>query len=63
MGFSVLGGRVEKSRVDVDELDLEEERVLLIVHDTKPPFLDGKTVFTKQTQAVAIVRDPNSDFV
>lgn len=26
-------------------------RVLLLVHDTKPPFLDGRFLFTKQKGA------------
>ena len=33
-----------------------------MVHDIKPPFLDGRIVFTKQTEAVQVVRDPKSDF-
>ena len=35
---------------------------MLYVHDIKPPFLDGRMVFTRQTEAVQVVRDPNSDF-
>lgn len=31
----------------LDELDMEEERVMIMVHDIKPPFLDGRIVFTK----------------
>lgn len=34
------------------EMEAEEERVTLIVHDIKPPFLDGRTVFTKQIEPV-----------
>lgn len=33
----------------------------LLVHDIKPPFLDGRMVFTKQLEAVQHVRDPTSD--
>ena len=47
----------------VVEMEVEEERVALIVHDIKPPFLDGRTVFTKQVEAVQVVKDPTSDFV
>lgn len=43
------------------EDDNEETRVHLLVHDLKPPFLDGKTVFTKQLEPVSAVRDPQSD--
>ena len=31
------------------------------MHDHKPPFLDGKTVFTTQQEMVSVVKDPNSD--
>lgn len=33
-----------------------------MVHDIKPPFLDGRIVFTNQTEPVQVVRDPTSDF-
>lgn len=29
--------------------------------DTKPPFLDGRMVFTKQAEPVLPLRDPSSD--
>jgi len=35
--------------------------VIIHVHDIKPPFLDGKVVYTTQLQPVQIVKDPNSD--
>lgn len=46
-----------------DFADDEEEtvRVHLLVHDLKPPFLNGKTVFTKQLDPVPAVRDAQSD--
>jgi pre-mRNA-splicing factor ATP-dependent RNA helicase DHX38/PRP16 len=43
-------------------LETDEERVILMVHDIKPPFLDGRIVFTKQTETVQVVKDPNGDF-
>lgn len=43
------------------EDDEDGTRVHLLVHDLKPPFLDGKTVFTKQLEPVSAVRDPQSD--
>lgn len=47
---------------DVDNInDDSEDRVHLLVHDLKPPFLNGKTVFTKQLEPVNPVRDPTSD--
>lgn len=45
---------------DVDDDD-DEVRVHLMVHDLKPPFLDGRRVFTKQQDPVPAVRDPQSD--
>ncbi|KAL9607828.1 MAG: hypothetical protein Q9167_007291 [Letrouitia subvulpina] len=41
--------------------DEEATRVHLLVHDIKPPFLDGRKVFTKQLDPVPAVRDPQSD--
>ncbi|KAJ9661809.1 DEAH-box RNA helicase prp16 [Neophaeococcomyces mojaviensis] len=43
------------------EDDEDSVRVHLLVHDLKPPFLDGKTVFTKQLDPVPAVRDAQSD--
>lgn len=41
--------------------DEEGTRVHLLVHDLRPPFLDGRTIFTKQLEPVSAVRDPQSD--
>lgn len=41
--------------------DDEGTRVHLLVHDLRPPFLDGRTIFTKQLEPVSAVRDPQSD--
>lgn len=46
--------------VDFEDDD-DGTRVHLLVHDLKPPFLDGRTVFTKQLEPVPAVRDPQSD--
>ena len=43
------------------EDDEEATRVHLLVHGIKPPFLDGRKVFTKQLDPVPAVRDPQSD--
>ncbi|KAK0730627.1 P-loop containing nucleoside triphosphate hydrolase protein [Lasiosphaeris hirsuta] len=43
------------------EDDQEGTRVHLLVHDLRPPFLDGRTVFTKQLDPVPAVRDSQSD--
>ena len=34
--------------MDTDFDNEDENRITLLVHDTKPPFLDGRIVFTKQ---------------
>ncbi|KAJ5142789.1 uncharacterized protein N7515_001576 [Penicillium bovifimosum] len=41
--------------------DEEANRVHLLVHDLRPPFLDGRTIFTKQLEPISAVRDPQSD--
>ena len=43
------------------EDDEEATRVHLLVHDLKPPFLDGRNVFSKQLEPVPAVRDNQSD--
>jgi pre-mRNA-splicing factor ATP-dependent RNA helicase DHX38/PRP16 len=46
------------------DMDLEEEtelRVHLLVRDLRPPFLDGKIVYTKQLENITVVRDDTSD--
>lgn len=43
------------------EDDDESTRIHLLVHDLKPPFLDGRKVFTKQQDPVSAVKDPQSD--
>ena len=43
------------------EDDEEATRVHLLVHDIKPPFLDGRKIFTKQLDPVSAIRDPQSD--
>jgi pre-mRNA-splicing factor ATP-dependent RNA helicase DHX38/PRP16 len=39
----------------------EENRVMLMVHDLRPPFLDGKTQFSTNMETIQVVKDPNSD--
>jgi pre-mRNA-splicing factor ATP-dependent RNA helicase DHX38/PRP16 len=55
-------GVAQRRHFDDDFNDDEDGiRVHILVHDLKPPFLDGKTVFTKQIEPVPAVRDPQSD--
>lgn len=57
------GGVGARKLIDLDENmdDESENQVHLLVHDLRPPFLDGKTVFTRQVDPVNPVRDPTSD--
>lgn len=58
----LTSGVAQRADYNDDELDDEEEvRVHLLVHDLRPPFLDGRRVFTKQLEPVPAVRDPQSD--
>jgi pre-mRNA-splicing factor ATP-dependent RNA helicase DHX38/PRP16 len=41
--------------------DDEGNRVVLMVHNIRPPFLDGRIVFTTQMEPVQVVKDPTSD--
>ncbi len=51
-----------RTAIDLDNMDDDgENRVHLLVHDLKPPFLDGKTVFTKQLEPINPVKDGLSD--
>ncbi len=52
----------QKAQDDDNNLDEDDEcRIIIQVHDIKPPFLDGRTKFTTQMETVQIVRDPKSD--
>jgi pre-mRNA-splicing factor ATP-dependent RNA helicase DHX38/PRP16 len=53
----------DNSEIELENMEESEQtRVMLLVHDLKPPFLDGRENFTKQTKPVQVVRDPTSDF-
>ncbi|KAF9568089.1 DEAH-box RNA helicase prp16 [Mortierella alpina] len=57
----LTSGVFQRKEVDTDFDDEAEDRVHLLVHDIKPPFLDGRVVFTKQIEPVQTVKDPTSD--
>ena len=57
----VTSGVATRKALDLDFEDESESAVHVIVHDLKPPFLDGRTVFTKQLEPVNPIRDPTSD--
>ncbi|CAI0555466.1 unnamed protein product [Linum tenue] len=54
-------GAVRGTEVQTEFDDEDERKVILLVHDTKPPFLDGRVVFTKQAEPVMPLKDPTSD--
>ena len=55
-------GVVTATTVDTDFSGAEtEKKVQLVVHELKPPFLDGRTVYTKQESMVSVVKDSSSD--
>lgn len=59
----MLASSVAQTREQFNNLDddNDETRVHLLVHDLRPPFLDGKTIFTTQKDPVSAVKDPQSD--
>lgn len=57
----LTSGVATRKTVDLDFEDESESTVHVMVHDLKPPFLDGRTVFTKQLDPINPIRDPNSD--
>ncbi|XP_073302624.1 pre-mRNA-splicing factor ATP-dependent RNA helicase DEAH7-like [Primulina huaijiensis] len=54
-------GAVRGTEVQTTFDDEDERKVILLVHDTKPPFLDGRIVFTKQAEPIMPLKDPTSD--
>ena len=58
---SGVAQRGERERGALADEEEEASRVHLLVHELRPPFLDGRTVFTKQRDPVPAVRDPQSD--
>lgn len=57
----VTSGVATRKGVDLDFEDDSESTVHVMVHDLKPPFLDGRTVYTKQLDTINPIRDPTSD--
>lgn len=58
----LTSGVAQRRYVNRDfEDDDDTTRIHLLTHDLKPPFLDGKTIFTKQLDPVSAVLDPQSD--
>jgi pre-mRNA-splicing factor ATP-dependent RNA helicase DHX38/PRP16 len=57
----LTSGVATRKTVDLDFEDESESTVHVMIHDIKPPFLDGRTVFTKQLDPINPIRDPTSD--
>ncbi|EMD41300.1 hypothetical protein CERSUDRAFT_41863 [Gelatoporia subvermispora B] len=57
----LTSGVATRKTIDLDFTDDSESTVAVLVHDLKPPFLDGRTVFTRQLEPINPVRDPTSD--
>lgn len=57
----LTSGVAQRGQVDLDFEDESESTVHVMVHDLKPPFLDGRTVYTKQLEPINPIRDPTSD--
>lgn len=57
----LTSGAARAGERDTNIDDEDESRVVLIVHETKPPFLDGRIIFTKQSDPVIPLKDPTSD--
>lgn len=57
----LTSGVATRKALDLDFDDDSESPVHVMVHDLKPPFLDGRTVLTKQLEPVKPIRDPTSD--
>ncbi|KAH9487185.1 Pre-mRNA-splicing factor ATP-dependent RNA helicase PRP16 [Psilocybe cubensis] len=57
----VTSGVATRKALDLDFEDDSESTVHVMVHDLKPPFLDGRTVYTKQLEPINPIRDPSSD--
>ncbi len=57
----LTSGVARRLAVQTEQEDDLETRVHILVHDMKPPFLDGRVVYTKQQKPVIPVKDPSSD--
>lgn len=52
---------VARRDYDADFEDDPDSKVHVLVHDLKPPFLDGSVAYTKQLEPINPVRDGTSD--
>lgn len=54
-------GVASQADLDMDFEDDQDSKVHVLIHDLKPPFLDGTIAYTKQLDPINPVRDPTSD--
>lgn len=57
-----VSGATAQGEVSLDISMDQDSRVTLLVHQVKPPFLDGRVSFSKIRDAVPTVKDASSDF-
>ncbi|KAG8907474.1 DEAH-box RNA helicase prp16 [Tulasnella sp. 403] len=57
----LTSGVAQRKEVDLDFEDDSEATVHVMVHELKPPFLDGTVVFTKQLDPINPIKDATSD--
>jgi pre-mRNA-splicing factor ATP-dependent RNA helicase DHX38/PRP16 len=55
-------GAAVKGEVSLEINTEDDARVTLLVHQVRPPFLDGRVSFSNIREAVATVKDASSDF-
>jgi pre-mRNA-splicing factor ATP-dependent RNA helicase DHX38/PRP16 len=55
-------GAAVRSNVDLEMTTEQDTNVTLLVHQVKPPFLDGRVSFSKIRETVPTVKDASSDF-
>jgi len=55
-------GAAIRGEVSLDMTTDDDTRITLLVHQVKPPFLDGRVSFSTIREAVPTVRDATSDF-
>jgi pre-mRNA-splicing factor ATP-dependent RNA helicase DHX38/PRP16 len=54
-------GLVQRKAVETNFDEEDESRVHVLIRDIRPPFLDGKIIYTKQLEPVNPIRDATSD--
>jgi pre-mRNA-splicing factor ATP-dependent RNA helicase DHX38/PRP16 len=54
-------GVAQHQNVDQDFEEDQDSKVHVLVHDLKPPFLDGTVAYTRQLEPINPVRDVTSD--